>query len=60
MKVYKLGNSTITIVPPDISDEERQKRLKAIESCIFHLLKNRTSEDLFEQPTVIDKSKNIS
>ncbi|SFJ82609.1 hypothetical protein [Thermoflavimicrobium dichotomicum] len=40
-KTYKLGNTTVKIIPPEISEEERQKRLKAIEDTIRTLLINK-------------------
>jgi hypothetical protein len=40
-KIYHLGNTTVTIVAPVITEEEKLKRLRNIESHIYHLLKKK-------------------
>lgn len=38
MKIYTIGGSRVTIIPPQITDSERDARLKQIEETIRQLL----------------------
>jgi hypothetical protein len=38
MRVYTIGGSRVTIIPPQITEEERAARLKQIEATIRQLL----------------------